>query len=321
MDILKDVMGFSVKYSKWGRESRLPFYLSNGYSFRKARIEGLDCLIIDCRDELPTLPALKKQIVRIQKEENIPVVIKIEGMSAFRKKNMIENKIPFIIGERQVFLPFIGTYLQNREESPFKTVEKFMVSAQVLFLLYIYHRGRELYLAEATETLPYSAMTMTRASRQLMDSGLFHLHRDGVNKVLEASEAKGELYERAKPFLSTPVLSSGYLAGELCKSSMAVSNVSALAERSMLNQELPMHFAVGQGEIEPKRLQKELINPYEQNRIEIWKYPPALFCVGNIVDPVSLALSLAGDADERVESAIEEMLNRLWEGKIDGYWI
>ena len=38
----------------------------------------------------------------------------------------------------------------------------------------------------------------------------------------------------------------------------------------------------------------------------------------NIVDELSLALALREDADERVEEAVEEMLNELWR-KIDSY--
>ena len=37
----------------------------------------------------------------------------------------------------------------------------------------------------------------------------------------------------------------------------------------------------------------------------------------NAVDELSLALALREDADERVEEAVEEMLNNLWR-KIDG---
>ena len=42
----------------------------------------------------------------------------------------------------------------------------------------------------------------------------------------------------------------------------------------------------------------------------------------NTVDELSLALALREDADERVEEAVEEMLNELWR-KINGYrnWI
>ena len=44
----------------------------------------------------------------------------------------------------------------------------------------------------------------------------------------------------------------------------------------------------------------------------------AILSTRNIVDELSLALALREDADERVEEALEEMLNELWR-KIDGY--
>ena len=48
------------------------------------------------------------------------------------------------------------------------------------------------------------------------------------------------------------------------------------------------------------------------------RYDPRKLSKEKIVDGLSLALSLKEDADERVEEAVEEMLNNLWR-KIDGY--
>ena len=50
----------------------------------------------------------------------------------------------------------------------------------------------------------------------------------------------------------------------------------------------------------------------------MWRYNPRKLSTRNIVDELSLALALREDADERVEEAVEEMLNELWR-KIDGY--
>ena len=50
----------------------------------------------------------------------------------------------------------------------------------------------------------------------------------------------------------------------------------------------------------------------------MWRYNPRKLSTRNIVDELSLALALREDADERVEEAVEEMLNELW-GRIDGY--
>ena len=42
--------------------------------------------------------------------------------------------------------------------------------------------------------------------------------------------------------------------------------------------------------------------------LEVWSYSPDLFANGKIVDPFSLYLSLRDIKDERVESAMEEMM-------------
>ena len=49
----------------------------------------------------------------------------------------------------------------------------------------------------------------------------------------------------------------------------------------------------------------------------MWRYNPCKLSNGSVVDELSLALALREDADERVEEAVEEMLNDLWR-KIDG---
>lgn len=50
----------------------------------------------------------------------------------------------------------------------------------------------------------------------------------------------------------------------------------------------------------------------------MWRYNPRKLSTQNVVDELSLALALREDADERVEEAVEKMLNELWM-KIDGY--
>lgn len=48
----------------------------------------------------------------------------------------------------------------------------------------------------------------------------------------------------------------------------------------------------------------------DAREIEVWSYPPALFAENEIVDPLSLYLSLKGDTDERTQSALHEMMRK-----------
>jgi hypothetical protein len=47
--------------------------------------------------------------------------------------------------------------------------------------------------------------------------------------------------------------------------------------------------------------------------VELWKYDPVLLSKDGMVDPLSLAMSFEGNEDERVQEAIEELLDTLWE--------
>ena len=46
--------------------------------------------------------------------------------------------------------------------------------------------------------------------------------------------------------------------------------------------------------------------------LQIWKYNPCTLSSDKTVDILSLALSYKDDPDERIEEAVEEMLNNYW---------
>ena len=317
MNISIDMLGMKIKYKKWNGVEKLPLYLSSGYNFRKAEIDLCECLLIEPKVELPTLPALKKQIVKIQQVENIPVVICLDNMSSFRRKNMIENRIPFIVKDKQVYLPFMGTFLQAKSDKQIAGIGRFMISTQLVFLLYVYRKNKELYLSYATKYLKYSAMTINRATKQLERSKLFQTRKDGVNKILFSELNKSELYEKIRGYLISPIVNTYYLSKNLVTNNMTLAGTSALSEQSMLSESTLMCYAIEQGDTDKNGIEIELLEPQKQVLIEEWSYSPQLFAREGIADPISIALSLADNEDERVEMAIEEMLNALWE-EIDG---
>lgn len=48
----------------------------------------------------------------------------------------------------------------------------------------------------------------------------------------------------------------------------------------------------------------------DEQRIEIWSYPP--LSVNGVVDELSLYLTLKDDEDPRVEKELENMMNKIW---------
>lgn len=303
-----DVFGLTINYKSWDKKQALPLYVDGNYEIDEAIVSNNRFIVMSPIGDLPTLPAMKKHIEKIQKIDDVPVAFYLKNLSDFRRKGMLESNIPFMT-EKQVFLPFIGTLLMEEKNNALYK-EKFMFSTQQLFLMYLYNRQNKLYVANVGKKLPYSAMTLSRAVKQLEASDLFLVYKDGVNKVIESKYDRRELFERAKPFLLDPVRKYGYIEKSRIDENMVLASESALAKNSMLNPSKLITYAIDEQKMDINQMENELVDPNKQIRLELWGYDPKLFSDDNVADVLSVALSLREIVDERIEEAIDECIER-----------
>ena len=297
-----DVFGLTINYKSWDKKQALPLYVAGNYEIDEAIVSNNRFIVMSPIGDLPTLPAMKKHIEKIQKIDDVPVAFYLKNLSDFRRKGMLESNIPFMT-EKQVFLPFIGTLLMEEKNNALYK-EKFMFSTQQLFLMYLYNRQNKLYVANVGKKLPYSAMTLSRAVKQLEASDLFLVYKDGVNKVIESKYDRRELFERAKPFLLDPVRKYGYIEKSRIDENMVLASESALAKNSMLNPSKLITYAIDEQKMDINQMENELVDPNKQIRLELWGYDPKLFSDDNVADGLSVALSLREIVDERIEEVV-----------------
>ena len=89
--MLTSVFGISIKYEAWNHQDSLPVYIAGSYDFHTAYIGNRRCIMLAPTEELATLPALKKQIIKIQQIDNVPVVFELTTVSNYRRKSLIET--------------------------------------------------------------------------------------------------------------------------------------------------------------------------------------------------------------------------------------
>lgn len=303
-----DVFGMTVNYKPWDKKKSLPLYIAGNYEIDEAVVSNNRFIVMSPIGDLPTLPAMKKHIEKVQKIDDVPVVFDLKKLSDYRRKGMLESNIPFMT-DKQLFLPFIGTLLMEEKNNDLN-IEKFMFSTQQLFLMYIYNDQNKMYVANAGKKLPYSAMTLSRAVKQLEASELFLVYKDGVNKVIESKYNRRDLFERAKPFLLNPVRKYGYIDKSRIDENMVLASESALAEKTMLNSPKLITYAIDEQKIDKNQMENELVDPNKQVKLELWGYDPKLFSNDDVADSLSVALSLREHEDERIEEAIDACIER-----------
>ena len=302
------VFGISIKYEAWNHQDFLPVYIAGSYDFHTAYIGNKCCIMLIPTEELATLPALKKQIAKIQQIDNVPVIFELATVSNYLRKSLIENNIPFVT-DKQVFLPFIGIMLTDEKEPP-KLTGRFVYSTQQLFLFYLYSKKKRLYISEARKVLPFTAMTLTRAAKQLEATDLFLVAKDGVNKFIESKYSRYELFEKAKVYLTTPVRKAGYIDKTQVTENMVFAGKTARSEKIMLNPSGIVTYAISEKDYDKTLLIEELVDSDKQVRLELWAYNPKQFSEDNSADDISVVLSFEDTNDERIEEAVEELQER-----------
>ena len=179
MEYLDKVLGVKVTYDDV-EFKHLPNFIATRYRLQMVSMNEQKMIFLYPKTELEQIEVLKKKIARIQKNENLPVVLVLKELSFRQKEYLIREKIPFIVEGKQIYLPFMAVYLQERCSAEKKTREEILPAAQMLLLHFIYGGAQELSTSQAAKDLELTPTSISRASRQLEEMGLLHIKKEGV---------------------------------------------------------------------------------------------------------------------------------------------
>ena len=112
-----------------------------------------------------------------------------------------------------------------------------------------------------------------------------------------------ELWEQALPVLQSPV-ERVMRTDRLLDA--PISGEEALAEWTMLAEPQERHWAISKQEVQ--HLGRDLDKEFGEHVVEVWRYDPKLLGNNNIVDVLSLYLSLRDTSDERVHKEINQLM-------------
>ena len=316
MEYLKRVLGIEVLYENKALE-HLPNFIDTRYVSQRVFLNGQKVAFLYPKNELEQVETLKKHLERVKKSADCPVVLVLEQITARQREYLLREKVAFIVDGKQIYLPFMAVYLQERCDAEKSDREEILPSAQMLLLYFIYEGAKELSTSQAAKDLELTPTSISRASKQLEEMELLQAKKIGVQKILSSENSPKELFYKAEKALLSPVKRTVYIPDEKVKIELLESGYSALAEYSMLNAPSVRCYASEKISQWNDFMTKDLQDSNSQVAIEMWRYDPRKLSREKMVDELSLALSLREDADERVEEAVEEMLNNLWR-KIDG---
>ena len=314
MEYIQRVLGLDVVRTNWEGRKKLQYFMLEAYRFEEVSIGGCSCLFVKPQYKLAPMSALKKHINILRKQIDWPVVFELDVISSYRKTAFIEGKIPFVVPDRQMYLPFMGVVQRERgdAEPSGASVENLIPSAQMLLFYLILEKCRDIFISEAAQRFDMTPMSISRAAIQLERAGLVMRESRGVRKYIISDEAPGALFKKARPILINPVRKVVFIKRDDMRDDLFDAGLSALSKRGMLNPPAAAVYGTAKSETAFKTRMNELIDDSGYAVLEIWKYDPTLITRVSQADPLSLYMSLAHVKDERVEQALDDMLEKVF---------
>jgi len=250
----------------------------------------------------------KKMLEQVEAVVGMPVAISLDSLAYYERERLIQQGVYFIISDKYAFLPSLIVNAQARKNVK---SERLLPASQYILLYYLLSCEKEFTIKELEQKMPYNYVALARAVTNLEDCKLCYIETDSTRtKYVRFKDSKRELWKNAQKYLSSPIKKVLYCDSKP-KGNFSVSGVNALSHYSHLNPEQYETMAIWDKHFKQEGGQyNEVEGLY---KVEIWKYPVSIPYRedGEIVDKLSLYLSMKDNPDSRIEKELEIMIEEM----------
>ena len=307
---IKDATGFMVHIHPMNEKEleRLPFFIRKGFAFATGRLEEKEVIFISPElNEKQGPKQLQMHVSNVEDVLGLNAIVVFDVLDSYMRQQLAQMRAAFVVPGEQLYIPWMFISLDERKNRRLRKVEHFYPATQSIL---IYHLWKlPLYgmnLSEVADHFNYSRMTISRGIKELEAVGVCETHGEW-EKTLEFKGTKREIWNKTKEFMKNPVSKHVEFMEIADHNALTVSGINALSRYSNLSGDTQPVFAVGKESFKSVR-ELNQVSKYGETILEVWNYDPLLLEKEGIADPFSLYLSLKDQDDERVQIALDEMM-------------
>lgn len=290
---------------------KLNLLLISAFDYYEMSIMNTTALLLRPREK-QTIHRLVSWMTQVAEVCETKTVLLIDNPTPYITKKLLRERIAFIVPGKQISLPFLIMTIKTEKPKTHKSIVKFSPATQMIFLHILYSDEEMFSIDDTAVNLDLSKMSVQRGLTELEELGLLTHEIGGMTgrKKLFKSINKEDYYAEGKQYLNNPVRRTVYVQELPDGVKLMSSDISALAEQTMLGEPERKHYALYSKE--EKRIENFAVpqeEAIEENlpEVQLMKYDVSKLSSNDFVDPVSVIYSLS-DNDERIGFAVEELM-------------
>ena len=259
--------------------------------------------------EVIGLAQLRKNRAQIETVAGKNCALFLQNSNFYAKEKMKEEGIPFVIKNKEVYLPFLGILLSGNKQRELKPVHRISFLTQKILLSGLYEAYDKATVTYISQRMNVSKMAVSKCFDEIEYLGLDMMDSKGKSRALTMTGDRKELWEQLKPYMRNPVIKRIELTEDIRLKQKA--GISALSEYSMLSDNAYPTYAVLKADLREKNIPgiREAVRGENIGCVvlELGYYIDSV--KKNVQDPLSVILCVQDELDdERVEGSVEEML-------------
>ena len=213
---------------------RLPLSYRSGYELSRMTIGGQEALVAVPVEKTP-LATLRKQQHQMEIYTGLPCVLYLRDMNYYSRDAMLKEGMPFVWEGHQIYLPFMGTLLDDNPRQAAAAGGQISYLTQKLLLTALYQNWQRVTVTKAAEILDVSKMSITRCFDELEAMSIPYLTVRSRARNLSADKDKKAMWEALRPVMRNPVITA-YALKEIPPVVLPMSGAMALAHYSSLDE-------------------------------------------------------------------------------------
>lgn len=232
---------------------KLPLAFRGRYTFYKVETNGSPWIAIQPKADVG-LAALRKDWIKIEKAAGLNCAIFFDSTSFYIKEKLLEEGIPFVLKDKQVYLPFIGYLLSNENERKISPVHLISFLTQKVILVAIYEKWENVTASKAAIRLGVTKMSANRCFDEIEYLNVDILGMKGKSRVITVPADIQKLWNDVRVILRNPVIARYELKEDIQLEKKA--GITALCEYSLLSDNEYPTYAITKKEITESGIRK-----------------------------------------------------------------
>lgn len=312
-EYLELVLHQSIDEKNYEDIGKLPLGCRNTFELRVLKM-GLQEFLLAAPTVDMSLSELRKKRFQLEKQTGYLCVLYLKKVNWYAGPKMVEEGIPFVWENHQVYLPFAGMLLKENPSRIPKACTEISFLTQKLLLKALYESWENVSAVQASKLLNVSRMSITRCYDEIEAFDMPFLKTKKKSRRFYAMKDKKTMWDTMLPYMRNPIIRV-YKPERKPKLDMILSGTSALAHYSMLGEDQYITYALRKDQIGKSGIKE--IRELPQNEEPVCYVQEVGYILhfgdGKAVDPLSLILMLTEEemGDPRVENCKNEMLEEL----------